>query len=381
MAPRRTVSVIVWVTAVLLAVLGTVEYVALQTPHLLRALAFLYAATGVLLAGRRYPLGAPVLSLTILAAFSLVDAGAATTPNSPLFLTMFCLFTIAAFSSERRAVFGGVAALGCLVVVVVRIPHPDVGGVIVLVLLMLLAWGAGRLAALRARLAQELRTQQQRAAAERAAEARRAVDIERSRIARELHDIVAHHISVIVVQAQGGRRSIDVQPEDARQAFRSIETMGAEAMTEMRQLLGVLRGEPGQVPLAPASSVRRLDALVDQLQDSGQQVALTVEGDPLDLPPGLDLAAYRVVQEALTNVVKHTQQSRAEVTITYAASRLGLRVADSGPARDPSTETSGYAHGLLGMRERVALYGGTLQAGEGAAGGFVVDVTLPIRTP
>jgi signal transduction histidine kinase len=278
MATRRTVSIVVRVLPVALAGLGTAELLTLHTPQLARALLFLYAATGVLLLSRRYPLGAPLSALVILAAFALIDAEAATNPNTPLFIAMFCLFVIAAFSTERKAVLGGIAALGCLAVVVARIPHPNIGGLIVLALLMVLAWGAGRLAALRARLARELRLQQERAAAERAADARRAVELERARIARELHDIVAHHISVIVVQAQGGRRSLDCAPEDARSAFRAIETMGAEAMAEMRQLLGVLRGDPEQVPLTPASSVRRLDALIDQLQESGQTVALTVDG-------------------------------------------------------------------------------------------------------
>ncbi len=381
MATRRTVSIVVGVAPVALAVLGTEEYRALQTPHLGRALLFLYAATGMLLLSRRYPLAAPLAALTILATFSLVDARAATDPNSPLFIAMFGIFVIAAFSNERRAVLGGIVALGCLAVVVARVPRPNLGGLIVLALLLLLAWGAGRLFALRGQLARELRTQREQAAADRAADARRAAELERARIARELHDIVAHHISVIVVQARGGRRSLDTAPEDSRQAFRAIETLGGEAMAEMRQLLGVLRGQAEQVPLAPASSVRRLDALIGQLQASGQPVELTVDGSPIDLPPGLDLAAYRVVQEALTSVVKHTQQARAEVQISYAPSHVALRICDSGPAQPRSSEPSTRAHGLLGMRERVALYGGTLQAGVDPAGGFVVDVTLPLPMP
>jgi signal transduction histidine kinase len=381
MATPRPVSLVVWVLPVLVAVLGTVEYLSLATPHPGRALSFLYAATAVLLLSRRYPLAAPLTALAVLAVFSLVDADAATNPNSPLVISMFCLFTIAACSSERRAVWGGIAALGCLVVVIARIPDPNIAGVIVLTLLMLLAWGAGRLAALRSRLAHELRAQQDRAAAERADESRRAVELERARIARELHDIVAHHLSVMVVQAQGGRRVLDTAPEDARQALRAIEGMGTQAMTEMRQLLGVLRDDAGQAPLAPAAGVRRLDALVNQLQESGQAVALRIEGGPIDLPPGLDLAAYRIVQEALTNVLKHTDQARAEVTVRYTPSQLALRVSNSRPARTRPAKPSDQAHGLLGMRERVALYGGTVSAGVEATGGFVVDVTLPIPAP
>lgn len=376
--PRTLLSRVI---PVLLAAGGTVEYLAATTPHLARALLFLYAATAVLLVNQRYPVASPLVSLAILAAFALVDPHAATDPNVPLLISMFCVFVLAAFNREAAAVLSGLAALGLLTVIAVQVPEPSVSGLVVLVVLLLVAWGAGRLLALRDQVAEDMREQASRAADERAAEADRAVQAERSRIARELHDIVAHHISVIMVQARGGRRSLAIDPEDARSAFDAIERMGAGALTEMRSLLGVLRTDHERAPLTPPPSLGRLEHLVEQLRSSGRRIELVVDGSPATLPPGLDSAAYRVVQEALTNVVKHAEKAPAIVRIRYRADELELQVLDEGSGHtgpsDPAPD--GPQHGLLGMRERVALYGGTFSAGPRQDGGFSVNVTLPIR--
>lgn len=377
-SPREVLPTACRVLPILLAAGGTVEYVAAAQPHLWRALLFLYAATAVLLLNQRQPFLSPLTALLVLVVFGVVDPHAATDPNIPLFLAMFCMFVLAAFNPEALAIGGGVVGLACVAAMVALVPDPDVGSLIVLVLLLLSAWGAGRLSALLHRVSKKMRVQDERALAEQAEISHRAVELERARIARELHDIVAHHISVIVVQARGGRRCLESSPNEARQSFDAIESMGREALTEMRQLLGVIRADGQQAPLSPPSSLRRLQPLLDQLRSSGQTVDLAVEGTPVDLAPGLDLAAYRVIQEGLTNVRKHADHARTHVTIQYGDRDIRLQIADTG-GRALTHATRGDAHhGLLGMQERVALYGGTFSADAQPDGGFVVSVTLPI---
>ena len=209
----------------------------------------------MLLLNQRHPLASPLAALGVLVVFSLVDPLAATEGNTTLLLAMFSLFVVAAFNPGRVAVVGGLFGLACLAVVALREPEWDISGLVVLVLLLMIAWGAGRLSALRDLIARDLRDQAERAVTERAEEAARAVELERARISRELHDIVAHHISVIVVQARGGRRCLTTAPEDSRQAFDAIEQMGGEALTEMRQMLGVLSTQ-AHAPLSPSASLR-----------------------------------------------------------------------------------------------------------------------------
>jgi signal transduction histidine kinase len=377
-SPREVLPTACRVLPILLAAGGTVEYVAAAPPHLGRALLFLYSTTAVLLLNQRYTLLSPLTALLILAVFAMVDPHAATDPNIPLFLAMFSMFALAAFNRAAIAIGTGLVGLACLTVMIARVPEPDVVSLIVVVLLLLIAWGAGRLSALRDRISRQMRAQAERASSEKADASQVAVELERARIARELHDIVAHHISVIVVQARGGRRCLESSPNDARQSFDAIEALGREALTEMRQLLGVIRDDAQQAPLSPPSSLRQLQPLLDQLRSSGQAVNLVVEGTPVNLPPGLDLAAYRVVQEGLTNVLKHADHAQANVAIHYRDRDIHLEIADTGGRALTNTAGGDAHHGLLGMRERVALYGGTFSADSQAGGGFVVSVTLPL---
>ena len=377
-SPRAVLPTACLVIPILLAVGGTVEYVAAAPPHLGRALLFLYSTAAVLLLNQRFTLLSPLTALLILAVFAMVDPHAATDPNIPLFLAMFAMFALAAFNRAAIAISSGLVGLACLTVMIARVPDPDVVSLIVVVLLLMIAWGAGRLSAVRDRISQQMRAQAERVSAEKADASQVAVELERARIARELHDIVAHHISVIVVQARGGRRCLESSPNDARQSFDAIEALGREALTEMRQLLGVIRDDAQQAPLSPPSSLRQLQPLLDQLRSSGQAVDLIVEGTPVNLPPGLDLAAYRVVQEGLTNVVKHADHAQASVAIHYRDRDIHLEIADTGGRALTNTAGGDAHHGLLGMRERVALYGGTFSADSQAGGGFVVSVTLPL---
>jgi signal transduction histidine kinase len=211
---------------------------------------------------------------------------------------------------------------------------------------------------------------------ERDLAAREAVVAERARIARELHDVVAHSVSVMVVQAQAGPRLPD--EERVRDAFGSIETTGREALVELRRLLGVLRGGEEHAATAPQPGLASIEALVEQVREAGLRVDLRVEGEPAALPPGIDLSAYRIVQEALTNALKHAGRAEAEVIVRYETAAVELEILDNGVG--PHTRANGSGHGLVGMRERVVLYGGLLEAGSRNGHGFAVRARLPLAT-
>ena len=204
-----------------------------------------------------------------------------------------------------------------------------------------------------------------------------AVEVERLRIARELHDVVAHAISLIVVQSRGGRRSLEPRNDSARQAFDTIEHAGEQALVEMRRMLQVLRTNDaiGTDDLAPRPTLGRLDALVADVAGAGVQVDVVVEGTPIELPPGVDLSAYRIVQEGLTNVMKHAGRARAQVLLRYRPQDLEIEISDDGAGNGTG---GGSGHGLDGVRERVSVHGGKLQAGPRPGGGFVLRASLPI---
>jgi signal transduction histidine kinase len=211
---------------------------------------------------------------------------------------------------------------------------------------------------------------------ERDLAAREAVVEERARIARELHDAIAHDVSLMVVQAGAERRALDDE-SPTKEVLETVEHIGRGALTEMRRLVGMLRSSEGAEPLAPQPALRDLPTLVAQVREAGLPVELSVDGEPRELPVGLELSAYRIVQEALTNALKHAGEARAAVRIRYAPDSLELEVVDDGGgATEP---LGGGGHGLVGMRERVALYGGRFEASRRATGGFAVRVALPIR--
>lgn len=209
----------------------------------------------------------------------------------------------------------------------------------------------------------------------RGEEAQAAAADERARIARELHDVVAHSLSVMVVQTGAARQMLTVEPDVARRQLLSAESTGRQALAEMRRLLGIVRREDGPMTLAPQPSLVHVDLLVDQVREAGLDVRLLLEGERRELAPGVDLAAYRIVQEALTNTVKHAGPARAEVLVRYGRDEVEIEVCDDGRGAQPNGSAG---HGLVGMRERVALYGGALSAGMGAGGGFRVHAILPL---
>ena len=241
-------------------------------------------------------------------------------------------------------------------------------------------WLAGRTLRNQTMLARELAEKAERAEHARAEDERRAIAIERSRIARELHDVLAHNLSVMVVQAAAARRIVERNPEQAVHVAALIERTGREALAEIRHLFGAVRRGEGEDLSGPAS-VTRLDELARRARAAGLKVELRVLGDAVQLPPGIDLAAYRIVQEALTNALKHAGSARASVTVAYEPGEVVLTIEDDGegPREEDDLSETGGGHGLVGMRERAALYGGLVQAGRRRGGGFAVRARLPTR--
>jgi len=209
---------------------------------------------------------------------------------------------------------------------------------------------------------------------------KRAVAAERASIARELHDVVAHNVSVMVVQASANRVNPPTEPGAATEAFASIEATGRQALSETRRLLGLMRQEGERQSPAPQPGLEHLTALTAQVRQAGLPVAVLVRGDPRPLPAGLNLSAYRIIQEALTNVLKHAGPVSTEVLVTYLDRELQIQVTDHGqPASPPPDGPRGSGHGLIGMAERVSLYGGQLEVGPLPGGGFRVRASLPVE--
>ncbi len=210
---------------------------------------------------------------------------------------------------------------------------------------------------------------------ERDAKAREAVALERIRIARELHDVVAHAISVMVLQARGGRRKLPDDAHETRVALDAIESAGEQALTEMRRLLGMLREDDDELALAPQPSLGRIEDLVASLRSAGMPIELRIEGEPVRLPPGVDVSAFRIIQEALTNALKHAGPARAVVTLRYLPTDVELEIRDDGAGNGNG---GGSRHGLAGIRERVAIYGGEVESGRQPEGGYAVRARLPL---
>ncbi len=235
------------------------------------------------------------------------------------------------------------------------------------------AWVVGDNLGTRRAYTSALEERAERLEREREAEAARARAEEQARIARELHDVIAHSVSVMVVQAAAANDVFDTRPERAREALRAIEASGRTALAEMRRLLGVVRADGAEY--APQPGIDRLDDLVEQVRAAGLAVAVSIEGAPRPLPAGVDLSAYRVVQEALTNTLKHANATRADVSLRYRDDELGVEVRDDG---EPAGNGDGHGRGLIGMRERVTAFGGSLETGPKNTGGFAVSARFPL---
>jgi len=240
---------------------------------------------------------------------------------------------------------------------------------------LLAAWAVGRTVRSWRQKSVALELANRTLAEQRELQAQAAVTIERGRIARELHDVVAHNVSMMVVQAGAAQRVLDGPQPDVRNALEAIAHTGRQTVDEMRTLLGVLRETNDPTALKPQPGLAELERLVDGIRSAGLPVTLRVEGDPQGLPQALDVSAFRIVQEALTNTLKHAGPARADVVVRYEPGAVTLEVRDSGAGK---ANGSGTGHGLVGMRERVAMFGGELDAAAQPGGGFAVRARLPV---
>ena len=318
---------------------------------------------------RRAPLLVTAVVMGALVVQSLALGAGTPSPDSELVAWLLAVYSVAAHGRPWEAYAGGVISIAAGLVWLgpsdFVLPVVIFGG----------AWLAGRLMQKRQLYASALEERADVLEREREANARAAAAEERVRIARELHDVVGHSVSVMVVQAGVERQMVDDHLASTRDVLRSIEETGKEALTEMRRLVGILRQDGDGPELAPPAGVAQLDALVRRMREAGLPVGLRTEGEVVALPPGVDLTAYRIVQEALTNSLKHAGGTRAEVTIRYGEDSLDVEVVDDGTDRWQET---GNGHGLSGMRERAALCGGDLQTARLDGGGFLVRARLPL---
>ncbi len=341
---------------------------------------FVVAATVPLAWRRRVPL--LVYAITTIAVVALpvahFDSGA-----TPL-AVWIALFSLAAHRDPRVSSIGAVS-VPIVVAIVWATARTEFGWPEYLVNTVIFeaAWVTGNNLRTRRAYLRELEDRASRLEREREARAERAVNEERARIARELHDVVAHSMSVMTVQAGAARRIIEQDPARARDALGTIERTGRQALNEMRRVLEVLRDRASGSDRAPLPGLAGLRDLVDQLQLSGLPVEVAVEGAVRPLPQGVDLTAYRIIQEALTNTLKHAGPARAGVTVRYSSEAVDIEVRDDGrgiaAAAAAANGGLGEGHGLVGIRERVAVFGGRLSAGPRPGGGYQIRAHLPLE--
>ena len=295
---------------------------------------------------------------------------------SPFGALLVAIYSCAAYSSFRAAVvvYGG--TVGFILAGTFADGRP-LGDLLWVASIVTGVWAAGRGVNLRQQRVTALADHAVALEHERDAKARAAVAEERVRIARELHDVVAHGISVIVLQARGGRKVVDPRESEAREAFEEIETTAQQALTEMRRLLGMLRRQDEELALGPQPSLANLDSLAASIRDAGLPVDVVVKGRVDRLPPAVDLSAYRLVQEGLTNALKHAGPAHARVFVSCSSDEVEVEVTDDGRGVNGKGMSTG-GHGLTGMRERVAMLGGRIDVGPAAAGGFALRARLPL---
>ncbi|HEU4540565.1 MAG TPA: sensor histidine kinase [Jiangellaceae bacterium] len=350
-------------------------------------------AIGVLLVvGWTAPLAfrraAPLPVALVLAALNLPFLFRDYSVPTAAVVALIAIYSLGAYTTFTRGLIGLAALYGTtslyLITAADRYPHAEgVGavGVAFVTLGFFGAWAIGRSVRAPRMYARQQEQRADQLERTREAEVRAALAEQRGQIARELHDVVAHHVSVMTVQAAGARRTLDRDPQRSKEALAAIEATGRSALAEMRRIVGVLRGPASDsIPKrAPQPGLAELAELVEQLDSAGLNVEVAIEGQQQPLPLGIDLTAYRIVQEALTNTLKHAGTSNAAVVVRYAPAELEVRVTDSGTGRQAALPDEPPGHGLLGMRERITLYGGELSAGNRSGGGFEVRARIPLR--
>jgi signal transduction histidine kinase len=330
-----------------------------------------------LLFTRDYPFAAPLVVAVAFTAIIGIDAESAYDLDSAFLVLLFMAWSLGTYNERRRAIIGLVAYQ--LLGLWANIKFADQAGIgdyFFVGLFLSVGWATGLILS---RRAAHLREMAERAAVlerEHAYETERAVIEERQRIARELHDVIAHSVSVMTVQAGAVRRLLRPEQEKEREALETVEATGRQALTEMRRLVGLLREQGAMPEFSPQPGLSTIDALVNGVRAAGLPVELEVAGSPQQLAPGVDLAAYRVVQEALTNALKYAGPAHAWVEVTWGDDELELTIANDG--RSDGDAASG-GQGLDGMRERVAMYGGEIASGPREGGGYFVRARLPLH--
>jgi len=344
-------------------------------PHVQYPLAVLFALP--LLVRRRWPLPSVLVPLGALCLAAALDGGALQHLTMPFLCALAAGVAAGAIVDRAQRIAGAAALLATVSTVVLTTENAGASDFFWPAFLFAAAWLAGRALATRAEQTRELRERVRAAERARADAEERAASAERARIARELHDVVAHSVSVMVVQASGVRRLLKDDQVREREALESVEQTGRQALSEMRRMLGVMRAgdEEAAAALAPQPGLEHLDRLIHDVEEAGLPVSLRVEGKRLPLSPGVDVSAYRIVQEGLTNALEHAHAARAEVIVRYVDGAVELAIEDDGRG----VSNGALGHRLVGMRERVALYGGTLEAGPRPEGGFALRAKLPVE--
>jgi signal transduction histidine kinase len=328
-----------------------------------------------LFARRRFPFAAPAAYWLLATALTFVDGLLIPFMVSLFPIGMASAFLLGNVRDSRRAWTGLAIVLGGITTVVYNIPGHLTAELIFIPVDFGISWAAGFALRERAEKAEAAEIRAIQAEREREAAARVAVAEERARIARELHDIVAHAVSVMVLQVGAVRHKLPDALSEDRDALKSVERAGRTALAEMRRLLAAIRPDGDEADLVPQPGLDGLDSLLEEVGRAGLPVELHVDGKPFPLPRGIDLSAYRIVQEGLTNALKHARATNADVTVRYRSDELQLEVRDNGQG---SATSDGLGHGLVGVRERVKIYGGEMTAGAASEGGFVLSTRLPL---
>jgi signal transduction histidine kinase len=328
-----------------------------------------------LFARRRFPFAAPAAYWLLATGLSFVDGRLVTFATSVYILGMAASFLLGNLRDAVQERLGLAIVLGGTAIIVFNKPAHSAGELVFIPLVFGICWLAGFALRTRAEEAEAAEVRAAQAERERESSARVAVAEERARIARELHDVVAHAVSVMVLHVGAVRHKLPDTLADDADALQGVEETGRTALAEMRRLLGAMRRDDDSLELGPQPSLDSLDSLAAGVESAGLPVRLHVEGEQFRLPRAIDLSAYRIVQEGLTNALKHARAGHADVTVRYRADELQIEVRDDGPG---SASSDGHGHGLVGIRERVKIYGGEMSAGTAPEGGFVLSARLPL---
>jgi signal transduction histidine kinase len=373
------VRVVEAIAVVLLSAVTAAEVVPAAHGFLERLVAVVLSA-GIalpLLLRRQWPL-ATTATMIAAGALTAMVFGYGAAGGGPWVCLVVATYGVGAYATSRRSAVG--LAMIMIVAAAASLPKvldgEPVTDQLTPVGILVVVWAAGRIGARRGARAADVERRASELATRGEEIAREAAERERARIARELHDAVTHDMTVMVIQAQAAQSLSTSDPDRAREAMRAVEESGRSALVEMRRLLGVIRGD-ATADREPQPAMKDIETLVTRVRDAGLPATYSIEGDPTGVPAGLAVCCYRIVQEALSNVVRHSGAVPTEVSVDISPASIRLDISN-GPGRSPVDDTPGAGRGLAGMRERVAVFRGSLQAGPREDRGFVVNAVLPL---